>query len=85
MTSPREKRLIKKKSKNATRKIVKTVNVMGKMDEYIHSSLKESKQKILINNIYTFIKDPLPEGFDLDYVLETVKDTIPETLGIWPG
>ena len=51
-----------------------------KMDEYIQYSLKESKQKALINNIYTFIKDPLPEGLDLDYVLETVKKTIPEHL-----
>ena len=50
------------------------------MDEYIQNSLKGSKQKVLINNIYTFIKDPLPEGFDLDYVLKTVKNTVPEHL-----
>jgi len=50
------------------------------MDEYIQSSLKESKQIILINNIYTFIKDPLPAGFDLDYVLDTIKKTVPEHL-----
>ncbi|MAH49625.1 hypothetical protein CMI37_27630 [Candidatus Pacearchaeota archaeon] len=50
------------------------------MDEYIQNSLKESKQKVLINNIYTFIKDPLPAGFDLDLVLATVKETVPEHL-----
>ena len=32
------------------------------------------------NNIYTFIKDPLPVGFDLDYVLSTIKKTVPEHL-----
>ena len=57
-----------------------TPTAMRKMDEYIQNSLKESKQKVLINNIYTFIKDPLPVGFDLDYVLETVKKTVPEHL-----
>ena len=50
------------------------------MDEYIQDSLKESKQKTLINNIYTFVKDPLPDGFDLDYVLDTVKKRVPEHL-----
>jgi len=50
------------------------------VDKYIQSSLKESKQKALINNIYTFIKDPLPVGFDLDYVLSTIKKTVPEHL-----
>ena len=59
---------------------MKTANAKRKMDEYIQSSLKESKQKILINNIYTFIKDPLPAGFDLDYVLDTIKKTVPEHL-----
>ena len=53
---------------------------MRKMDNYIQSSLKESKQKVLINNIYTFIKDPLPKDFDLDYVLSAIKETVPEHL-----
>lgn len=50
------------------------------MNGYIQNSLKESTQKVLINNIYTFIKDPLPAGFDLEQVLETVKQTVPEHL-----
>jgi len=50
------------------------------MDSYIENSLKESKQKVLINNIYTFVKDPLPKGFDLDYVLKTVREMVPEHL-----
>ena len=50
------------------------------MDNYIQNSLRESKQKVLINNIYTFIKDPLPDGFDLDSVLKSVKETVPEHL-----
>ena len=51
-----------------------------KMDSYIQNSLRESKQKVLINNIYTFIKDPLPDDFDLDSVLISVKETMPEHL-----
>ena len=50
------------------------------MNSYIENALKESKQKVLINNIYTYIKDPLPEGFDLDLVLDFVKKTVPEHL-----
>jgi len=53
---------------------------VGNVDNYIKASLKESTQKISINNVYTFIKDPLPEGFDLDYVLKTVKKIVPEHL-----
>ena len=50
------------------------------MNNYIENTLKESKQKTLINNIYTYVKDPLPEGFDLDHVLDFIKKTIPEHL-----
>jgi hypothetical protein len=50
------------------------------VNSYIENALKESKQKVLINNIYTYIKDPLPEGFDLDLVLDFVKKTVPEHL-----
>ena len=50
------------------------------MNNYIENTLKESKQKVLINNIYTYVKDPLPESFDLDHVLSFVKKTIPEHL-----
>jgi len=50
------------------------------MDKYIQESLKESKQKTLVNNIYTFIKDPLLNDLDLDYVLDYVRKTIPEHL-----
>ena len=50
------------------------------MNEYIENTLKESRQKVLINNIYTYIKDSLPNGFNLDYVLNFIKKIVPEHL-----
>ena len=50
------------------------------MNSYIQNSLNESTQKVLVNNIYTFVKDPLPEGFDLNYVLNFVRENVPEHL-----
>jgi len=50
------------------------------VNKYIENTLKESKQKVLINNIYTYIKDPLPEDFNMDYVLNFVKKIVPEHL-----
>ena len=53
---------------------------MRKMNEYIENTLKESNEKIFINNIYTYIKDPLPEDIDLNNVLLFVEENIPEHL-----
>jgi len=60
-------------------KSARIVNVES-VSSYIKNSLNESSQKSLINNIYTFIKDPLPEEFDLEHVLQVVRDTVPEHL-----
>ena len=50
------------------------------MNEYIENTLKESSEKVFINNIYTYVKDPLPQDFNLEVVLQSVKKTIPEHL-----
>ena len=50
------------------------------MNEYIENTLKESSEKVFINNIYTYVKDPLPQDFNLEAVLQSVKKIIPEHL-----
>ena len=50
------------------------------MNEYIENTLKESNERVFLNSIYTYVKDPLPTGFNLDYVLSYVKRVVPEHL-----
>ena len=50
------------------------------MNEYIQKSFDESGQKVLINSIQTFVLETLPPDFDLEYVLQTVREAIPEHL-----
>jgi len=50
------------------------------MNEYIENTLKESNEKVLLNNIYSYVKDPLPQDFDLDRVLLSIKKIVPEHL-----
>jgi len=51
-----------------------------KMDNYIRESLEEGVEKLLFRRIVVYIKDPLPEDFDLDYVLSEVQKAVPEHL-----
>ena len=48
--------------------------------DYIEKSLRETKEKILHKSVIIYIKDPLPEGFDLDYVISEVQKAVPEHL-----
>ena len=50
------------------------------MNSYIKESLKNSSEKFLFNKIIVFVKDPLPEDVDLDYVISTIERKIPEHL-----
>lgn len=50
------------------------------MKEYIKENINKSNERLLYNRIVTYIKDPLPEDFDLDYVFSKVQKTIPEHL-----
>ena len=50
------------------------------MKEYIEKNLKETKEKLLYNRIVVYIKDPLPEDFDLDYVFSKIQEVVPEHL-----
>jgi len=50
------------------------------VSNYIKESLKTSSEKLLYNKIAVFIKDPLPEDINLDYVLSSIEKTVPEHL-----
>tara|TARA_Y100000593_G_scaffold15403_1_gene30037 strand:- start:166 stop:837 length:672 start_codon:yes stop_codon:yes gene_type:complete len=50
------------------------------MDGYIQNSLKDSNQKLLHSSIYVYVLNPLPDGFDLDHVLTTIEEIVPEHL-----
>ena len=50
------------------------------MKEYIKENINKSNERLLYNRIVVYIKDPLPEDFDLDYVFSKVQETIPEHL-----
>ena len=50
------------------------------MNGYIKNSLRDSNHKIFLNNINVYVLNPLPDGFDLDYVLTTVEEVVPEHL-----
>jgi hypothetical protein len=54
----------------------------NKLQDYIKSShsrsINKQKQTYLYDNVY--VKDPLPEDFDLDYVLQKVAVLIPDYL-----
>ena len=43
------------------------------MDGYIQNSLKTQIIKIFFKNINVYVLAPLPDGFDLNYVLTTVE------------
>ena len=50
------------------------------MDGYIQNSLKDSNHKTFFKNINVYVLAPLPDGFDLNYVLTTVEKLVPEHL-----
>ena len=50
------------------------------MDNYIRESLRKGTEKLLFNRIVVYIKDPLPENFDLDYVFSQIQEVVPEHL-----
>ena len=50
------------------------------MDGYIQNSLKDSNHKTFFKNINVYVLAPLPDGFDLNYVLTTVEELVPEHL-----
>jgi hypothetical protein len=54
----------------------------NKLQDYIKSShsksINKQKHTYLYDNVY--VKDPLPEDFDLDYVLQKVAVSIPDYL-----
>ena len=51
-----------------------------KTADYIKKSLREAKEKKLHKRVIIYIKDPLPEDFDLDYVVSQIQKTVPEHL-----
>jgi len=53
---------------------------VGNVNNYIKESLGSSSERLLHNKIVVFIKDPLPEDVDIDYVLSTIEKKIPEHL-----
>ena len=50
------------------------------MNGYIQNSLNDSSHRLIYNNVYVYILEPLPDGFDLEYVLSTVERNVPEHL-----
>jgi len=54
------------------------------VNEYIKDSAgkarRERKERLLYNRIVVYIKDPLPEDFDLNFILETIETNIPSQL-----
>ena len=50
------------------------------MDNYIRESSKKGTEKLLFRRIVVYVKDPLPENFDLDYVFSQIQKTVPEHL-----
>ena len=67
--------------KNGLRAItsVKIVTV-GSVNNYIKESLRTSPEKLLFNKITVFVKDPLPENVNIDRVLSSIEERIPEHL-----
>tara|TARA_Y100000816_G_C25985741_1_gene514847 strand:+ start:251 stop:922 length:672 start_codon:yes stop_codon:yes gene_type:complete len=47
---------------------------------YIQNSLKDSNHKTFFKNINVYVLAQLPDGFDLNYVLTTVEELVPEHL-----
>ncbi len=58
---------------------VKIVTV-GSVNNYIEESLRTSPERTLFNKITVFVKDPLPEDVDIDYVLSSIEKKVPEHL-----
>jgi len=54
------------------------------MDEYIRysatNSVNSQKERLLHNRVLVHVKNPLPEGFDLNYVLSFIEEHIPASL-----
>ena len=64
-----------------TKKNVKfAITIVGSVNNYIKESLKSSPERLLYNKITVFVKDPLPEDIDLDYVLSSIEKKVPEHL-----
>ena len=52
---------------------------MNYISESAERAKKNSREKYIYGNKLVYIKDQLPYGFDIDYVLETVEKLIPRT------
>jgi len=50
------------------------------VNNYIKESLRTSPEKLLFNKITVFVKDPLPENVNIDRVLSSIEERIPEHL-----
>ena len=50
---------------------------MNYISESAEKAKKNSREKYIYGDKLVYIKDQLPFGFDLDYVLETIENLIP--------
>ena len=56
-------------------------NIIDFISESIKRSKKEQKE-YSFGHGYAFVKDPLPDNIDFDYVLETIEDIIPAAMRV---
>ena len=54
-------------------------NILDFISESIKRN-KRNKKEYSFGHGYVFVKDPLPDNIDLDYVLQTIEDVIPPSL-----
>ena len=52
---------------------------MNYIAESAEKAKKNSREKYIYGDKLIFIKDQLPYGFDLEYILETTESLIPRT------
>jgi hypothetical protein len=53
---------------------------VGNVNNYIRENIDTFSEKLLFNKIVVFVKDPLPEGIKLDYILSSIEKKVPEHL-----
>ena len=56
-------------------------NLLDFISESVERS-KKNKKEYSFGHGYVFVKDPLPENIDLEYVLQTIEDIIPPDLRV---
>ena len=50
------------------------------MRKYIKENINKNNKRLLFYRIMVYIKDPLPEGFDIDSVFSEIEKSVPEHL-----